>query len=188
MDAFPETMREKLKDFESSEAFEQAFNDGSLSPKYKVEDYGTLVFEEGADPSQQNNAGLDLFKGFCVEEGIKPDSAQKLVKFQQGLLADSEKKYIETGTKELKARWGVNFQPNLQVGLRALSLLDRKMEGRFAPAISRNGKVNDPMILEAAYQLGQMIGEANLGAGGPSGADLQTTVTAEETYEEIFKK
>jgi len=187
MDAYPETMRDKLKDYGSSEAFEQAFNDGSLSPKYKSEDYKALATGEGSDPSQTNNAGMESFKEFCVEESIKPDSAQKLIKFQQELLTHAEKTYIEEGTKELKARWSHNFQPNLQVGLKALTLLDRKMGGRFAPAISRDGKINDPVVLEAAYELGMMIGEANLGAGGPSGAELNKTVTAEDSYDEIFK-
>jgi hypothetical protein len=158
---------------------------------YKAEDF---VFDlgktpEGVDINTLDDGGaLDRFREFCVENKYTPEKAADLIKYQQGELAAAQEQLVAAGTTHLKGLWGNNYETNSGKSMVALTVLDRKMGGRLAPAFNSSGLTKDPVVIEALYEIGLMIGEDNLGRVLPGGADPNKEVTTEESYEELFEK
>lgn len=185
-ESLPAEAHAKLKDFASLEDALGAIEKGAKYTTAKsVKDYN---IDLGPELNGQEDGGaLDDFKNFCFENDISPEAAQKLVTYQMGKMSEAQKQLIEVGQAQLKKMWGNSYTTNSEKGFVALSILDRKMGGRLAPAFKQSGLVDDPIVVEALYEISTMIGEESLGAGGP-GAAPQKPVSAEDAYKQLYAK
>ena len=189
----PEASHEKLKGFESLEAALSAAERGNTLTGLKAEDY---VFDfgkdaEGNDIAANDQTGsIDRFRQFCLENRVDPEAAQALAVWQAGELAAGQADLIAAGESFLKTKWvGTTYDANRAKALVTLALLDRRMEGRLAPALSNSGKVNDPVVVEVLHLVSTLIGEESLGAGGPGGGnDPDKPVDTKTSYQELFKE
>jgi len=149
-----------------------------------VEDYN---LDWGADIGTDNPVDKQ-YKDFCLKNKISPEQAQASLEFQKGLMEAAAKDAIESGEKELKNLWGTKYEQKRDASLTALAALDRQMGGRLAPAFKQSGAANDPVIIEALHLVSTMIGEDNLGAGGPGGASSDRPISTEEAYAQLYKQ
>jgi hypothetical protein len=155
-----------------------------------IEDYKIDLGKnaEGVDLNTLDDGGaLDRFKEFSIGNNISPEAAQKLIEHQQEEMRQATQEMIAAGEVTLKGKWGNSYEPNKATGFVALAQLDRKMGGRLSKSFSQSGAINDPVVIEALYEIGQMIGEDNLGAGGPGGAP-EGEMTTEEAYKAEYAK
>lgn len=163
----PAETHEALKGFKDmGELLAAAKRGAEFAAPKSVDEVKLTLPEEAGD-----QALLNPFKEFCVKEGLPAGVAQKLVDWQLEQSKTAQQAYFAQGETELKKLWpGEKFDRNREQALVALSLLDRKMGGRLTPAAKANGMVNDPVIIEALYNISTMISEDSLGGGSPGAA------------------
>lgn len=176
-------LADSLKAFDSKEDF--------LSRMKETEGYFPAKSAEEIQLSIPDGVEVDesaqkAFKQFCVDNGLTPKMAQSLAEWQvTQVTANLQKKY-EDGQKILRDKWGAKFDNNTNQALHVFSLLDRKMEGRLAPAFKSNGLSNDPTIIEALYTLSSLVSEDSL-AGATAGSGEPKEMTTEEFLKkEVF--
>lgn len=180
----PEAWREVLKDVATPEDAFAALQRGmGYQPVAKAEDV-KLDMPEGVafDQGVQDN-----FKEFCVTNGITAKQAQALLDWQLGANKEITDKIIADGQQTLKASWGSRAEENRATAMRAVTALDRRMEGRLAAALGNGmGLANNPALVEAFYHMGQLMSEDTLGGGMPA-APVQPE-TPEQSYKGAFKE
>lgn len=176
-------LADSLKSFDSKESFLSRMKaaEGYL-PAKSVDDV-KLSIPEGVEVDE---ATQYAFKQFCVDNGLTPKMAQALSDWQIKQVTASLHKKFEDGQKFLRDKWGPKFENNLNQALHVFGVLDRKMEGRLAPAFKSNGLSNDPTIIEALYTLSSLVSEDSL-AGATAGSGEPKEMTTEEFLkQEVF--
>ena len=71
--------------------------------------------------------------------------------------------------------------------LRAVTALDRRMQGRLSEALAASGKNNNPVLAEAFHAVGTLLSEDAL-SGGRAAPAAYGRETAEETYKNMFRR
>jgi hypothetical protein len=180
----PETTHEKLKDFKSPDDAISAMEAGKQFVQAKsIDDY---KFELGEDVEVAPQ--VVGFKKFCLEEKIAPSQAQKLLGFQEKILADANEVARVEGETALRKEWGNGFDNNIKKAFSALAAIDRNLGGtQLSAELKRIGGGNNPAVIKALLFVADKIGEDSLGAGGPGGAP-EKSMTTEEAYSALFGK
>lgn len=179
----PEAWREAVKGFGTPEEALQALQRGSgINPAAKPEDID-LGWPEGM---QVDTAQEGRFKQECVRLGVTAEQAKALAHWQLKEVADAKADLIRTGEADLRGRWGNRFEANRNAALGALTMLDRKMEGRLAPAFAAIGAADDPVIIEALHALSTLVSEDSLGGASPSGGGTKPMSTEQFLMKEVF--
>ncbi len=181
--SMPEAWREAVKGFGTPEEALQALQRGSgINPAAKPEDID-LGWPEG---TQVDTAQEGRFKQECVRLGVTAEQAKALAHWQLKEVADAKAELLRTGEADLRSRWGTHFDANRQAALGALTMLDRKMEGRLAPAFAAIGAADDPVIIEALHALSTLVSEDSLGGASPSGGGTKPMSTEQFLMKEVF--
>lgn len=181
--SMPEAWREAVKGFGTPEEALQALQRGSgINPAAKPEDID-LGWPEG---TQVDTAQEGRFKQECVRLGVTAEQAKALAHWQLKEVADAKAELLRTGEADLRSRWGAHFDANRQAALGALTMLDRKMEGRLAPAFAAIGAADDPVIIEALHALSTLVSEDSLGGASPSGGGTKPMSTEQFLMKEVF--
>lgn len=184
--ALPESTHEALKGFETPEAaMEAAVRGKDYKPAKEVSEY-TINFanQDPANAEASKEIG-SKFAQFCFEKGIPPQVAQDLVTWQEDLAADANKAVVEAGTEELRKKWGPKYDQNRQGALVAITMLDKHMDGRLAPAMERLGLANDPVVVEALHLISTTISEDSLGATGAGGGNIDREEDPVTSYKKM---
>jgi len=180
----PADQHEVLKQFDTPEAAVQAIQAGQkYTTASKVEDYNFQFKDAAVD---QNAPPILSYKSFCLENGIAPEQAQKLLEYQTGVYAETNAAEMQQGEQTLRADWGNDYDANLAKSLSALAAIDRHTGGGLAAELKRTGGGNRPEIVKALLWVAENIGEDSLGAGGPRGTPNNTPVSTEESYADLF--
>lgn len=176
-------LADSLKSYASKEAFLSRMKDAEGYFPAKSTEEIQLSIPEGVEVDE---AAQKEFKQFCVDNGLTPKMAQALSEWQIRQVTQNLQKKYEDGQKILRDKWGAKFENNTNQALHVFGLLDRKMEGRLAPAFKSNGLSNDPTIIEALYTLSSLVSEDSL-AGATAGSGEPKEMTTEEFLKkEVF--
>lgn len=182
--AFPADWSERLGRAGSAEDAARALERGlAYAPALRPEDVN-LQYPEGV---RVDEGVADNFRRFCVDRGITPDQAQALVDWQINANSEIAEAALAAGRAELQRRWGSRFEENSATALRAVTTLDRRMQGRLSEALAASGMSNNPVLAEAFYAVGTLLSEDALSGGraAPAASGLET---AEETYRNMFRR
>lgn len=182
----PEGWGEKLKDVGSAEEALKALERGlGYCPAEKVEDIALKYpdsFKGQIDQGVEN-----CFRQFCVDNGITPAQAQKLLDWQLGANREITDKIIADGVKELRSEWGSRFDENKATALKAFTALDKRMGGRLATSIEGRDMANNPVFVRAFHEIGKLLSEDVL-SGGSGTAPSDARESAVDTYKGMFKE
>jgi len=168
-DSFPETYREKFKDFESFDKFVEQYDtlvQGTSIPetytdpdditiqdettwKQFREGYDKLSKELGLNQKQHSELLKALVKRDGAVEQARREAAEKEV-------AESFAEEAKETAKILKKEWGQNFDMNMNIAKKVVtSLLDQD----FVEYLNESGLGNDSRLIKAFYTIGKKIGE-----------------------------
>ncbi|MFI3271236.1 MAG: hypothetical protein R3Y11_03895 [Pseudomonadota bacterium] len=182
LDAVPEAWRASMQGFGSAEDAMAALHRGAAYQP--ATDVGAieLGWPEGTtiDKAQEQR-----YKEASVRLGLTPSQAQNLAQWQLQEVVNSKTEHIRRGTQELQGRWGTQFDANKGAALSALTTLDRRLEGRLAPALAARGVTDDPVMVEALYAISTMISEDSLAGGTQAGGQIKP-MTTEAFVQELF--
>lgn len=184
--SLPDGWGDKLKDVESAEDALKALERGlGYTPAEKVEDI-TLKYPDSFK-GQVDQGVEDNFRQFCVDNGITPAQAQKLLDWQLGANKEITDKIIADGVKELRNEWGSRFEENKATALKAFTALDKRMGGRLATSIEGRDMANSPVFVRAFHEIGKLLSEDVL-SGGSGTAPSDAQESAVDTYKGMFKE
>lgn len=184
--SLPDGWGDKLKDVESAEDALKALERGlGYTPAEKVEDI-TLKYPDSFK-GQVDQGVEDNFRQFCVDNGITPAQAQKLLDWQLGANKEITDKIIADGVKELRSEWGSRFEENKATALKAFTALDKRMGGRLATSIEGRDMANSPVFVRAFHEIGKLLSEDVL-SGGSGTAPSDAQESAVDTYKGMFKE
>ena len=142
-----------------------------------------LEFPEGIVVEE---ASMDAYKKFCVENGLTPAQAKALSQWQVNQILQNTQKIQEEGKQALKALWGSNYDKNVGKSLETLATLDRRMGGRLSVELNRNGGANNPVIVEALHVIGSLISEDSLSGASAAPGKEEPMSTKEFLQKEVF--
>lgn len=179
--AYPTEIQDKLKDFTKAEDFQTALERGSIAPLAKSEDF-SFDFPEDA---LVDNTVFDGFRQKAVELGLNAEQAKNLVSWQLDLAKQVSEQTFNEGQAKLKTAWGAELEKNSQAALNFFTTLDRKMGGAFSSSSAGQSFANDPVAIQAFYELSKMIGEDSIGAS--SGASPAPLATRKDFYNNLFQ-
>ncbi len=181
-----EKLHEPLKAFATPEDALAAIEAGG---KYTTaKEVGDYTFEFNDATVDQNAPELVHFKQFCLDNNISPEQAQKTLEYQTGIMDAAADQAKTDGEAQLRSDWGNEFDGNLTKALTALTAIDRDTGGQLAATLKATGSANNPEVVKALLWVHERIGEDNLGAGGPGGAPLNTPISTEDAYAELYGK
>ncbi len=182
LDAVPEAWRTSMQGFGSAEDAMAALKRGAAYSPATDANAIDLGWPEGTtvDKGQEQR-----YKEACVRLGVTASQAQNLAQWQLQEMTASQTEHIRRGTQELQGRWGTQFEANKGAALSALTTLDRRLEGRLAPALAARGVTNDPVMVEALYAISTMISEDSLAGSGQAGGQMKP-MTTEAFVTELF--
>ena len=155
----------------------------AYTPALRPEDVD-LHYPEGV---RVDEGVAENFRRFCVDRGITPDQAQALVDWQISANSEIAEAALAAGRAELRRRWGSRFEENSATALRAVTALDRRMQGRLSEALAASGMNNNPVLAEAFHAVGTLLSEDAL-SGGRAAPAAYGRETAEETYKNMFRR
>lgn len=179
----PESWRDMLTDAADEEAARKILERGlNYNPAASPDDVA-LTYPDGI---QVDEAVSGDFKKFCVDKGITPAQAQALLDWQIGASKQIADTVIANGQRELREKWGHNYDANTAQALKAVVALDKRMEGRLAETLAFTNMNNNPVLVEAFHHIGQLISEDQLSAGQAAAAPDKAEAP-EETYKGMFK-
>ncbi len=182
--AFPADWSDRLGQVDSAEDAARALERGlAYTPALRPEDVD-LHYPEGV---RVDEGVADSFRRFCVDRGITPDQAQALVDWQISANSEIAEAALAAGRAELRRRWGSRFEENSATALRAVTALDRRMQGRLSEALAASGMNNNPVLAEAFHAVGTLLSEDAL-SGGRAAPAAYGRETAEETYKNMFRR
>ena len=110
---------------------------------------------------EQQQATLQRFSAFCLENGITEDQANALIQF---FISEQEEYKTQscTYTKQcLKSRWGAQYTHYLNRAKNILRIADEQMQGRLVPFFE-SGQGNHPLLIEMLAVLGAVIEETSI--------------------------
>lgn len=182
--AFPPDWGDRLRKVNSAEDAARALERGlAYTPALRPEDV-ELTYPEGV---RVDEGVRDNFRRFCVDKGLTPAQAQALVDWQIAANREIAEAALAAGTADLRKRWGSRFAENSARALRAVTALDRGMDGRLSEALAASGMSNNPVLVEAFHAVGTLLSEDALSGGRAAPADDRPE-TAEETYKNMFRR
>lgn len=184
-EALPEAWRETFKDAKSAEEALEAYKRGSgYNPPKSIEEL-TLKLPEGV----QIDEGVHTnFREKCVSLGVTKEQAQALMDWEFQTSKEMRQAMIADGTKQLKEAWGSQFEAKRGMAMRAVTALDRRMDGKFANALAARGLADDAVVIQAFAHIGEMISEDTL-SGGNGGGGGTNPESPEDTYKAMnFKR
>ncbi len=153
----------------------------------------TMAGGAGADFALQYPEGLDIdpivagdFKKLCASSGISSQQAQALLDWQLEAQNTLTQNFIEKGAQNLRQKWGARYEGNTHAALGAVTLLDKRMEGRLGKALAHSGMANMPEFVEAMHLISTMISEERLGAATPPARPSSSANSTREIYTRIF--
>lgn len=183
-EAMPEDWRETLSAFESADAARDALKRGNdYKPVSTPEDVG-LAYPDGMNVDQ---AQADRFRSLAVEIGLTPEQGQRLLDWQLKEGADAYAAMKASAEKTLRDQWGANYERNGKQALTALTALDRRMGGRLAPEFELSGGADNPVLIEALYTIGTLIGEDTLSGASASASGSNKEISTEDYMKEVFE-
>ncbi len=142
-----------------------------------------LRFPEGLEPDPGARAG---FCRLCVEQGLSTAQAQALLDWQIQTDRELTEAALRRGTAELRGRWGSRFEENAGLALRAVTALDRRLEGRLSEALAATGLHNHPVLVETFHAVGALLAEDALCGDAAAGPEVRES--AEQTYKHMFRR
>lgn len=153
----------------------------------------TLESAASAEFALQYPEGLDIdpivagdFKNLCAIAGINAAQAQSLLDWQLQAQSILVQNFIEKGEKTLRQKWGARYEGNSHAALGAVTLLDKRMEGRLGKALAQSGMANMPEFVEAMHHISTMVSEERLGAATPPAPPTASASSTREVYTRIF--
>jgi hypothetical protein len=184
-EALPEAWRETFKDAKTAEEALDAYKRGVGYNPPKTLNELTLKLPEGV----QIDEGVHTnFREKCVALGITKEQAQSLMDWEFQTSKEMRQGIIADGTKQLKEAWGSQFEAKRSMAMRAVTALDRRMDGRFANALAARGLADDAVVIQAFAHIGEMISEDTL-SGGNGGGGVGKPESPEDTYKAMnFKR
>lgn len=181
----PEAWRAHLAGFDNPEAALAALKRGAgYTPPTKPEDV-KLSFPDGFNADMEQ-AGR--FQKLCCEAGITGPQAQQLLEWQMKEVAEANAAMKQQGEKDLRAKWGNSYEANAKQALNGLTLLDRRMDGRLAPALAGIGAADSPVVIEALHIISTLVSEDSLSGGRQASGETKPMSYEEFLSKEIFKK
>ena len=184
-ESLPEAWREATKDAKTAEEALDAYKRGvGYNPPKSVDDL-TLTLPEGVQVDEAVNTH---FREKCVELGVTKDQAQALMDWEFAASKEMRQQLIADGTKELKEAWGAQYEAKRSLAMRAVTALDRRMDGKFANALAARGLADDAVVIQAFAHIGEMISEDTLSGGNGAGSGDKPEAP-EDTYKAMnFKR
>lgn len=177
----PEETHESLKGFEKAEDAVAAMKRGK--DYFPLTEAPTLDIPDWMNPGE---AGMTSFNTFLVDNGFTQQQAQALIKYQADALTEAQKVALDEGNTALENRWGANMEKNRGVAMKALTALDRRMEGRASESLKAMGLTERAETVEFLYEVGKLVGEHTLGSGS-EGAAPDKPKSAEDDYADLYK-
>lgn len=130
---------------------------------------------------------VEDFTKIASSMNLDPEQGRKLIDWQLNAVRQAQEKMKADGLKNLEKDWGRNLESNLNKALGVVSLVDRKLDGKFSASIARFGIANDEAFARGLYAIAQMLGEDSIGVS--SGApEPEKPETALEGLQKIFGK
>lgn len=178
-------LAQKLKDYTTVDDLLQAAERGkTFAPAKDVDAYDLGI--EAKTPEAK--LLQDSYKKFCLETGVPPQMARDLAEWNIKLEAQARQAAYETGTKTLRDKWGMHYDANVNGALQALTVLDKRMEGRLSKELAATGGNNNPVVVETLYLLSTLISEDSL-AGAASGSNEGKPMSTRDFLKtEVFGK
>lgn len=184
--ALPRDWGDRLRGVQSAEEALRALERGlDYRPAERAEDI-RLTYPESFR-GRVDRGVEDGFRQFCVDNGITPAQAQKLLDWQLGADREITDKIIADGARELRSEWGSRFEENRASALRAFTALDRRMGGRLSASIEGRDMANSPVFVRAFHEIGKLLSEDTL-SGGSGPAPFDARESAVDTYKGMFKE
>lgn len=147
-------------------------------PAFTVESYKDLALPEGVPLA--NPEGLAAFKALFAEDGVKPETAQKLVNLQ----AEMVRKQVE-GQAKIQAEiagWGDLSKADQEFGgadyPKNLAIANAALKAFATPALAKllveSNLSNHPDMIRVFYRVGKAMAEDGrvVGSGAPKGDRL----------------
>ena len=180
----PESWRGAVEGIGSADEALEALKRGmSYQPATDIEQLATVT-PQGVEIDPTVNRS---FRELGVKIGLTQEQAQALMDFEAQTMNAMAAQYAEASTKELKQRWGFDYDKNCSRAGEVVLMLDQRMGNRLSAELGKTGVKNMPVLIEAFAEMGKLIGEDTI-AGGQNGPSGQLPPeTAENMFKAMFK-